>query len=752
MSTVESGNDKNYNVEITRSKPYTVEVNSSKPRSTAVVSDTRTGIVEVNKPGVAGPVGPTGTIGPMGPTGPTGAASFVTGPTGATGSTGATGPLGPTGHTGPIGPTGADSFVTGPTGPTGPEGELGPTGPRGATGSQGVQGIQGIQGAVGNTGPTGPIGLTGNTGPTGPTGATGNTGSTGPTGPTGNTGLTGPTGPVGATGSTGATGPTGDQGIPGNLGPTGPQGIQGIQGIQGEMGHTGPTGLIGPTGPTGAQGTQGNTGPTGTTGPTGSTGPIPLVVQPSQPSSTNVLWVDSDAVSTNPSISSTIVDAKGDLLAGTAADTVARLPVGANDTVLMAASGETAGLAWRSPRLAGGAARPLLTGGAFLNGTTGLVLSGLAGNFASTPDSAALSITGDIDIKVKVTLNDWTPATGTAIAQKFTTSANQRSWVLLVLTDGSLRLVHSSDGIATINTDSTAVTGFADGATKWVRATLDVNDGAGNRVAKFYTSDDGSTWTQLGTTVTTAGTTSIFDSTAQLSFPRDNGDTLPGTYRRLIIQSAFDTADNTTSVVFDANFETQTADALAFTESSTNAATVTINTTRYSYGVPNRVSTSSVTAIDSSDRTSFTTFRISTPITIDMARFEVTTGPSSSSTMKMAIYSANNDYQPTGSPVVDFGSVIVGSSATGVFSKQITGVTLQPGAYLVAWNMSVAFTMRWLRPSTEFAIGFGSNYAFDYPRVAELNSSFPSSSPVWNFIAPSSGIGLAPIILRWRDA
>ena len=45
-------------------------------------------------------------------------------------------------------------------------------------------------------------------------------------------------------------------------------------------------------------------------------------------------------------IQPTIFDAKGDLLTATAADTPARLAVGANDTVLIAASGETTGLKW----------------------------------------------------------------------------------------------------------------------------------------------------------------------------------------------------------------------------------------------------------------------------------------------------------------------------------------------------------------------------------------------------------------------
>ena len=47
-------------------------------------------------------------------------------------------------------------------------------------------------------------------------------------------------------------------------------------------------------------------------------------------------------------IPATIIDAKGDLIVGTAADTAGRLAVGTNDFVLTAASGETTGLKWAS--------------------------------------------------------------------------------------------------------------------------------------------------------------------------------------------------------------------------------------------------------------------------------------------------------------------------------------------------------------------------------------------------------------------
>ncbi len=51
----------------------------------------------------------------------------------------------------------------------------------------------------------------------------------------------------------------------------------------------------------------------------------------------------------NAAIAKTIVDAKGDIVAATAADTVSRLGVGANNTVLTADSTTATGLKWATP-------------------------------------------------------------------------------------------------------------------------------------------------------------------------------------------------------------------------------------------------------------------------------------------------------------------------------------------------------------------------------------------------------------------
>jgi hypothetical protein len=56
----------------------------------------------------------------------------------------------------------------------------------------------------------------------------------------------------------------------------------------------------------------------------------------------------------NAAVAKSIVDAKGDLIAATAADTVSRLAIGANDTILTADSTAATGMKWAAPAAAGG--------------------------------------------------------------------------------------------------------------------------------------------------------------------------------------------------------------------------------------------------------------------------------------------------------------------------------------------------------------------------------------------------------------
>jgi hypothetical protein len=86
-------------------------------------------------------------------------------------------------------------------------------------------------------------------------------------------------------------------------------------------------------------------------------------------------------------IASTIVDAKGDIIAATAADTVARLAVGANDTVLTADSSAATGLKWATPSSGAPALAQIATGN--VNSGTSLTISSL-----SSYDTLMLYVSG----------------------------------------------------------------------------------------------------------------------------------------------------------------------------------------------------------------------------------------------------------------------------------------------------------------------------------------------------------------------
>ena len=77
-------------------------------------------------------------------------------------------------------------------------------------------------------------------------------------------------------------------------------------------------------------------------------------------------------------VPATIVDAKGDIIAASAADTVARLAVGANDTVLTADSTAATGLKWAVP---GGALNITQIATGSINSGTSVVISSLTQDY-----------------------------------------------------------------------------------------------------------------------------------------------------------------------------------------------------------------------------------------------------------------------------------------------------------------------------------------------------------------------------------
>lgn len=143
-----------------------------------------------------------------------------------------------------------------------------------------------------------------------------------------------------------------------------------------------------------------------------------------------------------------------------------------------------------------------------------------------TADKASLDITGDIDVRWEMDMRS-TRNLDQFIVGKWLLSGDNRSWLAYVTDEGRIAFAHTTNGLfgtAVFAFSAAGVVPEAEGRRAY-RVTLDVNNGAGGKTWTWYTSDhiDG-TWTQVDTS-TTAGTTSIYSSSASLAVSAGaNGD------------------------------------------------------------------------------------------------------------------------------------------------------------------------------------------------------------------------------------
>lgn len=204
----------------------------------------------------------------------------------------------------------------------------------------------------------------------------------------------------------------------------------------------------------------------------------------------------------------------------------------------------------------------------------GLTLPGETGAYAWTADKTQLDITGDIDISVELTHRTWRPAFISTLVAKHLSTTDQRSYRLLLTSSGKLHLGWSTDGTSANDTRIESLVSLPAGdVQRAVRATLDVDDGAGQHVISFYTADtlDGS-WTQLGAPVTVSGVTSIFSGTANLEVGALNNGTLfqlDGVVQRVEVRSGI-----SGTLVADPNFGNTLPGQTSLVDSSGNTWTI----------------------------------------------------------------------------------------------------------------------------------------------------------------------------------
>ena len=133
-------------------------------------------------------------------------------------------------------------------------------------------------------------------------------------------------------------------------------------------------------------------------------------------------------------------------------------------------------------------------------------LPGIAGNYLSVPDEAALDITGDITIVARVAAN--LTISHMTVAAKWDSYGFvlQETTAWFGFNDGVQRFIFSDAPPAT------------PGVWKWIAVTFDANNGAGQHSVRFWNGDDGATWTQVGATQTgSTGPSTLVPTSATLN-------------------------------------------------------------------------------------------------------------------------------------------------------------------------------------------------------------------------------------------
>lgn len=137
-----------------------------------------------------------------------------------------------------------------------------------------------------------------------------------------------------------------------------------------------------------------------------------------------------------------------------------------------------------------------------------------------TANSATLDVAGDFDLRLDLSLEEWTRSQ--MLALRYVPSANE-CWALEIVS-GVLTFLWSPDGTFAnrLDVEATEALNFHNGERAAIRVTLDINNGAGGHVVRFYRGhtidDEDGDWKIIGAPITGVGTTSVFTGTAQLEF------------------------------------------------------------------------------------------------------------------------------------------------------------------------------------------------------------------------------------------
>jgi hypothetical protein len=190
----------------------------------------------------------------------------------------------------------------------------------------------------------------------------------------------------------------------------------------------------------------------------------------------------------------------------------------------------------------------------------------VGGNYCSTPNATANQITGDIEIIVKCAFNSIT-----AYMDFVSKSDASVGYSFAILNTRFLTFVCGATPSGTISATSTVALSIALLSTIYLKVTRQVSNGE----VKFYTSNDGISYTQLGTTITS--TTGNIRLGSQ---PLEIGQNVSGSNNRLIGKIYRATISNSIggAPVVDFNPATYNASTSQTTWTSSTGEVWTINT------------------------------------------------------------------------------------------------------------------------------------------------------------------------------
>jgi len=183
-----------------------------------------------------------------------------------------------------------------------------------------------------------------------------------------------------------------------------------------------------------------------------------------------------------------------------------------------------------------------------------MYFDGVTSSYIQTPAGTVTSITGDIDVFLRLSLPSFLPAAAQELYTQSKPSTNQRSLSISLQTTGAIRVSYSTNGTSYVDKTTVALLQSKNLRIEedfWLRVSHDVDDGAGSNVISVYIADGDlddpsqiSSWSLLEA-MTTAGTVTRYSSTAPivLGSNADNGNKFRGNISGVYVTSGISSGD-----------------------------------------------------------------------------------------------------------------------------------------------------------------------------------------------------------------